>query len=283
MSTPPDNVPLSHEPRKAAFRPVLFYAFAFAIAWSAWTPLLLHKLDIFHLPVPFPITLFVGQSLGAFAPVLSLFVIQKISRDSGLVKRVFGRLRFKGLPVFWYLVPALTPIVATVVLSIARALIWGGEFAVLRPEPVEELGWMLLAIIPFQFALGMIGSPLGEEPGWRGYVFDGFVQNGRASLGSGVVAVLWWVWHLPLFIVLGVEPTPYTLLGMVGHSLLMDSFFLLSGRNLLVAMLYHQGINTSFLFFMAGIETPFGSGVLLVFALTVRVAVTKGSVRECRN
>jgi hypothetical protein len=42
-----------HEPEGGAFRPVLFYALAFAIAWGAWTPLLLHKIEVLRLPIPF--------------------------------------------------------------------------------------------------------------------------------------------------------------------------------------------------------------------------------------
>lgn len=165
------------EPNGGAFRPVLFYALAVAVAWFAWTPLVLHKLEVWRLPLPFPLVLFVGQTLGAFAPVLALFAIQRISKDATLVRRVFSRLRYKGISIYWFLVPALTPIGITMGINIQYSLITGSEIAVFRPEPVEQLGWGLLAVIPFQFVMGMIGSPLGEEPGWRGYILDGFFRK----------------------------------------------------------------------------------------------------------
>jgi membrane protease YdiL (CAAX protease family) len=93
------------------------------------------------------------------------------------------------------------------------------------------------------------------------------------------VASLWWVWHLPLFVVLGVEPTAYNFLVMAAHSLLIDSLFLLSGRNLLVPMLYHQGVNTSFLFLLSKAETLAGSVILLVVAVMVRFAVHRMTTR----
>ncbi len=262
-----------HDPRIETFRPLLFYALAFAIAWAAWTPLVFQKMGVLRLPVPFVITLFIGQTLGAFAPVLSLFVIQRIVKNPNLVKQVFSQLRFRGVSISSYLAPAFVPIGITMVLNVSHAMFSGGGITVLRPEPVQELGWALLAVIPFQFVLGMIGSPLGEEPGWRGYILDGFARKGRALAGSGVVAGLWWIWHLPLFVVLGVEPNAYTFLAMAGHSLVLDSLFLLSGRNLLVAMLYHQGINTSFLFFISKTETPGGSVALLLVAVITRAVV----------
>jgi hypothetical protein len=41
--------PREHQPCGRVFRPVLFYVLAFSIAWAAWTPLLLHKLDVLRI------------------------------------------------------------------------------------------------------------------------------------------------------------------------------------------------------------------------------------------
>jgi membrane protease YdiL (CAAX protease family) len=149
------------------------------------------------------------------------------------------------------------------------------NITILRPEPVDELGWALLLVIPFTFVVAMIGSPLGEEPGWRGYIFDHFAKQSRGYRGSVLVAVMWWVWHVPLFIVLGVAPTGYSFLEMLGHSLLIDSFFLLSGRNLLSAMLYHQGVNISFMFFAAKTQSVAGLTLLLCIAVGLRVTADR--------
>jgi uncharacterized protein len=266
---------LDGEGGEAAVRPVLFYLLAFAIAWVAWAPLLLHKLEILRLPIPFPITLFVGQSLGAFAPLLSLLAIGRITNDPTLVTQVFSRLRFKELPVYMGVMAALTPIAITVLITVFVGLISRGGIIVLQPEPLEELGWGLLAVIPLQFVLGMIGSPLGEEPGWRGYILERFARRGRALSASVFVAALWWIWHLPLFVVLGVDLNGYMFLVMAAHSLLIDSFFLLTRHNLLVAMLYHQGVNTSFLFLISKADSPGGSIVLLLIAVIARMWVHK--------
>ncbi len=262
-----------HNSSGEAFQPVLFYVLTFVIAWTAWAPLLLHKIAVLQLAVPFPVVLFIGQTVGAFAPLLSLFAIQRISKDPELVSKVFSQLRLKGIPIGWYLLPALTPIAITLLINMSYSIFSGIEVTVLRPEPLHQLGWGLLAVIPFQFLLGMIGSPLGEEPGWRGYILDRFSRQGHALTGSCLVASLWWIWHLPLFIILGVNPNVYTFLGMVGHSLLIDSLFLLSRHNLLVAMLYHQGVNTSFMFLISKTETLGGSVVLLIIAIVTRLVI----------
>jgi membrane protease YdiL (CAAX protease family) len=253
------------------FHPVLFYALAFAIAWIAWTPLLLHVRGLAEIPIPFPVALFVCQTLGAFAPLISLLVIQRIKNTPGLVKQVLGRIRLTGVPLRWLLWPAMLPLLIAVSTAAIHALVSTDEsLTILRQDPVDELGWALLLVIPFTFIVAMIGSPFGEEPGWRGYVLDQFIQRNQAWRGSALVAVLWWVWHVPLFIVLGVQPNSASFLEMVGHSLLIDSFFLLSNRNLLSAMLYHQGVNIAFMFFAPKTQSVVGVVLLLGIALTLR-------------
>jgi len=93
----------------------------------------------------------------------------------------------------------------------------GGDILIFRKGPRTELGWGLLLVIPFSFPMGMIGSPLGEEPGWRGYILDRLAARGHGVRGSTVVAVMWWIWHVPLFIVLDVPPNGYSFLEMAGN------------------------------------------------------------------
>jgi membrane protease YdiL (CAAX protease family) len=258
------------------FHPVLFYALTLAIAWTAWAPLLLHVRGIVELPIPYPVALFVCQTIGAFSPLISMIAIQRIKRTPRLVERVLRKIRLKGTSPWWLLLPAVLPVALAVATAVVHALIYEEQnITILRPGPVGELGWALLLVIPFTFVVAMIGSPLGEEPGWRGYIFDHFALESRGYRGSALVAVMWWVWHVPLFIVLGVAPTGYSFLEMLGHSLLIDSFFLLSGRNLLSAMFYHQGVNISFMFFAAKTQSVAGVTLLLCIAVGLRIAADR--------
>jgi uncharacterized protein len=263
------------------FYPVLFYGLAFAIAWTAWTPLLVHKRGIVELPIPYPVALFVCQTLGAFAPLLALLSIQRIKREPRLVEDVLRKIRIRGVPWRWLIWPAVLPSAISVVTSVAYGVFSpDAAVTILRRDPVAEAGWALLFVIPFTFVAALVGSPFGEEPGWRGYVFDWFAQNSRGYTGSAVVAVMWWLWHVPLFIVLGVAPDGYSFLEMFGFSLLIDSFFLLSGRNLLSAMFAHQGANISFLFFESRTKTVVGLAILLGIAITVRAWAEAKSRRD---
>lgn len=260
------------------FHPVLFYVLTFAIAWTAWAPLLLHVRGVVELPIPFAIALFVCQTIGAFSPLISLLLIQRIKRTPGLVHDVLSKIRFKRVPLRWFLLPPLVPVAIAISTAIVHAFIYADvSVVILRPETVDELGWALIIVIPITFVVSMIGSPFGEEPGWRGYVFDHFAHSGRGYQGSALVAVLWWIWHVPLFMVLGVPSDGYSLLELLGHSLLIDSFFLLSGRNLLAAMFYHQGVNISFIFFAPKTQSIAGLVLLLAIALSVRVMANRNT------
>jgi hypothetical protein len=96
----------NHEPVRAdaSFHPVLFYTLSIAIAWIAWAPLLLHKLRDLALPVPYPVALFVCQTVGAFAPLLSLFLIQRIKGPRNWSSA--RSERFADVPLHWILLPA---------------------------------------------------------------------------------------------------------------------------------------------------------------------------------
>lgn len=141
----------------------------------------------------------------------------------------------------------------------------------MQAEPLKALGVGLFAIIPIQFIASLFSSPLGEEPGWRGFVFIELHNKLGNNITSLIVGTMWWLWHIPLFITLGESLSFMSYIVILGHSFIIDSIFVLSGFNLLVAMLYHQGINTALIFFNSGTETFLGAVILWINAIIIRV------------
>ena len=266
------------------FSPTLFCLLAFVIAWAAWVPLALHKLERLQLPVPFGAALYVGQTLGAFAPLLALLAMQRMGRDRSIVRDVFRRFRLRGTPRRWLLLPAVLPFAVAVSTSLVyRIASPGAEVAIFRPGPAGGLGWMLFLVVPLYFVVSMFGSPLGEEPGWRGYLLDRLAERRRGMFASVLIAVLWAVWHVPLLVALGVPLGPASLAELAGFSLLIDSLYLLSGRNLLVAMLCHQGVSTQFMFFSSQARTAIGLVTLFLVAISLRLVAERGALALPQN
>ena len=77
----------------------------------------------------------------------------------------------------------LIPLAVAVISSTVRFITgYDLQFRVLQPDSVSDLGLFLVLIIPLQFVLSLIGSPLAEEPGWRGFLLPKFYNKVWASL-----------------------------------------------------------------------------------------------------
>jgi membrane protease YdiL (CAAX protease family) len=87
-----------------------------------------------------------------------------------------------------------------VVLATAISLLFGqkvGQFAV--SPGFSVMGWSAIVTL-----IVVILAPTFEELGWRGYGVDSLAKKGRGIFASTMVfAVIWDVWHLPLFLVNG--------------------------------------------------------------------------------
>jgi uncharacterized protein len=95
----------------------------------------------------------------------------------------------------------------------------------------------------------VLGGPLGEEPGWRGFALPR-LQAACGPLGGGaLLGVLWAFWHFPLFWS-GVW-TPPTVPNIVMFTVMitlltivMTWVFNNAGGSLLITMLMHASFNT---------------------------------------
>jgi len=167
-----------------------FFLCTLATTWLAWSPAALAGAEP-HL------LLF---ALGGIAPSLWGIALTHLEGNRQ-ERRDFWRrvLDPRRIPVRWLLVIVLlNPLVMAT--SIALGVAGGAE-----PPSFEFLSDMLSQ--PRQLAqlllVLLVGGPLAEELGWRGYALDRLQSRLSAfasSLILGVVAVLW---HLPLFFMPG--------------------------------------------------------------------------------
>ena len=243
---------------------ILFYFLAFSISWIVWWPMALSGVKTYTY-------LFISQSLGALGPLLSLFILNQLYKEKRLVKTVFDRIQVRREYVRWFILSALFPIALAVFTSLVRYAAGDlSELHIMQPEHTENLGRALIIIVPIQFSASLITSPLFEEPAWRGFVVSTLYQKRGKLFTSILVGTLWWVWHIPIYVTYSNSLTILSFMGLLGYSFILDAFFILSGRNLLVAMLFHQGMNTAIVFFNPGTDTLLGIVVLWIFVILIR-------------
>jgi uncharacterized protein len=62
--------------------------------------------------------------------------------------------------------------------------------------PSYVLSYIALFVLVF-----ILGGPLLEEPGWRGFVLPRLERLHGPLVGTLILGVLWALWHLPEFLV----------------------------------------------------------------------------------
>jgi membrane protease YdiL (CAAX protease family) len=109
------------------------------------------------------------------------------------------------------------------------------------PNPIMLAKWpSVLATFPMVLILG---GPLGEEIGWRGFGVSKLVEQGRRPLAAAlIIGVIWAGWHLPLFLTHRMPP-PAAIVMVIG-AVTMAWLYLNSGESALLLTAFHTIGNT---------------------------------------
>jgi CAAX protease family protein len=144
------------------------------------------------LPFAWPVPFAVSAALAPFAgPFLAAFVMTGATEGMPGIRRLLGRFVQWRVGFWWY----LFAIVGIPAITVLGAVALPGVLASYESPSL----WLLLTYpIAFVTAL-VIGSPLGEEPGWRGFALPRLQRLYGPLGGSLVLGPLWGLWHLPYF------------------------------------------------------------------------------------
>jgi CAAX protease family protein len=222
---------------------VSFFVIAYAGAWLLELPVVLSRTGTGLLPYTLPpIALLVLIAAATFTgPTLSAFVMARATEGREGPKRLLRRYVQWRVQFRWYLFVLLV-IPAGVLLG---AIVLPGVLASYQPLTLGLLlGYPLAFVATF-----VLGGPLGEEPGWRGFALPRLQAAHGPLAGSALLGVLWALWHFPLFWT-GVW-TPPTLANMVmfvvmttALTVVMAWVFNNAEGSLLITMLMHASFNT---------------------------------------
>ncbi|WP_411968434.1 lysostaphin resistance A-like protein [Haloferax sp. YSSS75] len=212
-----------------------FLAVTFGWSWGFWVPQALVAEGYLDSVPALP-------ELGAFGPTVAAFVLVVYAGGVQGARQLAGRAVQLDYPRRWVGVALLlAPIL--VLASLAVAVVTG------TTPSFPWSGNLLVLPIAFAFIL-VLGGPIQEEFGWRGYLLDA-LQSRFGAVTSGVlVGIVWAVWHLPLFYI--PSETIYYRNPFLGFAVSITLFSVLmtwvynnTNRSLLPALLFHASFNWS--------------------------------------
>ena len=212
---------------------VTFFFLTFAWTWGLWGIVAMIREQAPGL----------GNALylaGAFGPsVAAIFVNLMFTGGVGLRRWLAQCLRWRVGWRWYALAFVAPPLILLAALGVHLAL--GGA---IPASPYADR--VLIAIAQF-VVIAILGGPLGEEFGWRGYALPALTAR-VGWRGAGVlIGIAWALWHLPLLLVADTAqtdlPIALFLISTVGLSVVMARLGVHTGFSVLPALLLHSVIN----------------------------------------
>jgi uncharacterized protein len=178
-----------------ARHPLLFYSIiAYAITWLAWLPFVLSREGGGYLPFTSPIGDDLSLYIGSFGPALAAFIVMGATEGRAGIHRLLQKMVLWRVGLRWYLF-ALLGVPALLALG---TIVVPGNLASFKPmDPLS----LLIDYLPFfVYPALLVGGPLGEEPGWRGFALPRLQRRYGPLVGSLILGLLWSPFHLPVWL-----------------------------------------------------------------------------------
>jgi len=186
---------------------------------------------------------------GLFSPfIIAMFMIYG-SKNSELKKDFKNRLFNLKLIKLKYWAAILLIMPFALFLSTAISLLFG--------QPIEQFSlspeFTLIGGEAFLILVILFLAPTFEELGWRGYGVDSLKKGKSLMKATLIFALLWNLWHLPLFFINGYYQNElihmniiYALnfvVSLIPAAFLMNWIFYKNGRSIIAIILFHSMIN----------------------------------------
>jgi membrane protease YdiL (CAAX protease family) len=211
-----------------------FVVTAYALTWACWLPLALARNGL-------PASAESLATLGQFGPFAAALLVATVRDGRAGLRDLLARIfQLRVHPVWYGIALVLPPALALTAI--------GAHAAASGADP--DVGWSAVtaAVVPQFVYVLLVGGPLGEEPGWRGFALPRLRAAAGPLTATAVLALAWAGWHLPLwwaadvpcsfgFYVFGVIPLTYLFTWLTDRS----------GGSVPVALVLHASINTCIL------------------------------------
>src|SRR5215203_6837317 len=241
---------------------ITFFVLTYAISWILESPLVFLR-DAVTDTQGLVLVLLASNVPSALAIVLTAVVFGR-----GALRKLLARLLIWRVNPLWYLVVVLGP-VALVGGMVGLNTLMGG--------PAVSLGMPLLGVLSMLAFSIFPGSALGEEIGWRGYALPR-LQAGRSALGASLLlAPIWALWHLPLWLTGAPGRTPLLyaafVVSTISLSVILTWVYNSTGGSLLMVVLLHATFNLPMTLAIDELGIRATVPLLLYFGLLVVAAI----------
>jgi uncharacterized protein len=170
-------------------RLLIFFALTFAWSWTCWL----------SAPVFQPASSRAASTfffLGGFGPSIAAAIVVGATGGRNALRAWLAQCLQWRMRWGWMTLAFLSPL-AILTLAAAAHKALGGTV-----PPSPAMGQVSMTIANF-FLVFVVGGPLGEELGWRGYALPAMQERIGWRSTSLILGAIWGVWHLPLFFIAG--------------------------------------------------------------------------------
>ena len=175
---------------------ISFFVMAYAFSWIVWSPWVLSEDGVGLLPFQLPswtIGFVLAPAAILLGPTLAGFIMTGITEGREGIRRLLHRIVLWRVGLRWYLF-ALIGI--PVVMALGMIILPGGPALLLTLGPGYVLSYLGSFVL-----VTIVGGPLFEEPGWRGFALPRLQPLHGPLVGTLILGLLWALWHLPEFLV----------------------------------------------------------------------------------
>lgn len=220
---------------------ILFFSLSFLLSWAVciFTALLFPEMKILVL-------------LGAWGPTISAILIAYKIGGSAQVKALLKKVTIWKMAPRFYFFAIFGVLIIGLIASGLNCLLTQQfpsiEMLVSGMGLKADDGILILLLAPVLFIVNtVLGGPIAEEVGWRGFAQDELSSLTTPTISGVIIGFLWAMWHIPLFYfmpdaVAGL-PIHYYIVLLTSMGVWFAWLYTRSEGSIFLAILLHGGFN----------------------------------------
>ncbi|MDK8180038.1 CPBP family intramembrane glutamic endopeptidase [Paenibacillus sp. UMB4589-SE434] len=214
---------------------IFFIITVFLSLFVFWGPLALCEVPTigFNSGAVGPVWAIILFMMGGFVPSITGIILTAVFEGKKQVKQFMKEAFQAKIGLKWVLIIILTAAyfaVSWIVIYLAL----DGNFHYAK----------FLSVLPTILPLFILG-PLSEEYGWRGFALKRLLKIVNPNIASLIIGLVWSVWHLPLFYIVGTNQHEQQLLfftfmiSVTSSCFIYTYIYIKTNQNLFTAVLFH--------------------------------------------